>query len=57
MVYRVNTKAKLKAGILLFDYKDIVRKNLMRIFLKKRKVDIDSTFLFLFFIKIDSNHL
>ncbi len=49
MVYRVNTKAKLKAGILLFDYKDIVRKNLMRIFIKKRKVDIDSTFLFFIF--------
>ncbi len=43
MGYRVNTKAKLKAGILLFDYKDIVRKNLMRIFI--------------FFIKIDINHL
>lgn len=50
MVYRVNTKEKLKAGILLFDYKDIVRKNLMKIFIKKkRKVDIDSTFLFFFY--------
>jgi hypothetical protein len=37
MGYRVNTKAKLKAGILLFDYKDIVRKNLMRIFIKKER--------------------
>ncbi len=49
MVYRVSTKAKLKAGISLFDYKDIVRKKLMRIFIKKRKVDIDSTFLFYVF--------
>jgi len=39
MVYRVNTKAKLKAGILLFDYKDIVRKNLMRIFIKKKEIE------------------
>lgn len=38
MVYRVSTKAKLKAGILLFDYKDIVRKKLMRIFIKKERL-------------------
>ncbi len=37
MVYRIGTKAKLRAEILLFDYKDIVRKNLMRIFVKKEK--------------------
>jgi hypothetical protein len=41
MVYRVNTKAKLKAGILLFDYKDIVRKNLMRIFIKKKRLRLN----------------
>lgn len=49
MVYRVSTKAKLKAGILLFDYKDIVRKKLMRIFITKRKVNLGSTFLFYVF--------
>lgn len=36
MVYRINTKAKLKAGILLFDYKDIFRK-FNENFSKKRK--------------------
>ena len=35
MVYRMDAKEKSKVGNLLFDYKDIVRKNLMRIFIKK----------------------
>lgn len=36
MVYRLDAKEKSKVGNLLFDYKNIVRKNLMRIFIKKR---------------------
>ncbi len=34
MVYRIDVKEKLKVGNLLFNYKDIIGKNLMRIFIK-----------------------
>jgi len=37
MVYRMDAKEKSKVGNLLFDYKDIVRKKLMRIFFKKER--------------------
>lgn len=36
MVYRIDVKEKSKVGNLLFNYKDIVEKNLMRIFIKNR---------------------